>query len=79
MADLQRLTEHIARSLVDDPDAVAVSLEQKGATAILKLSVARLDVGKIIGRQGRTAQAFRAALAVAAERDRKRAVMDIVE
>jgi predicted RNA-binding protein YlqC (UPF0109 family) len=79
MADLQRLTEHIARSLVDDPDAVAVSLEQKGATAILKLSVARPDVGKIIGRQGRTAQAFRATLAIAAERDRKRAVMDIVE
>lgn len=79
MADLKELTSHIARSLVDAPDAVSVAEEQKGGLTVFKLSVAQPDIGKIIGRQGRTAAAFRAVLAALGERDQRRVTMDIVE
>jgi uncharacterized protein len=56
---VKEVLEYIARNLVDDPDAVRVTEEQNEGTVILKLLVAPEDVGKVIGRGGRTARAIR--------------------
>lgn len=79
MDDLRELTTHIARALVDAPDDVSVAEEQKGGLTVFKLRVAQPDIGKIIGRQGRTAAAFRAVLGAIGERSDRRVTMDIVE
>jgi predicted RNA-binding protein YlqC (UPF0109 family) len=76
---LQALITDIARALVDTPEAVRVTETEGGRHIILTLTVARDDVGKIIGRQGRTAQAMRILLNAAAARGRKQVVLKIVE
>ena len=69
--------EFIAKHLVDNPDQVKVVLEEKENKAIFTLSVAELDVGKVIGRKGRTAQAMRTLLAAVAAKEGKRAILEI--
>ena len=76
---MKDLIEFIAKSLVDEPDAVTVNEIQGERTTILELSVAQSDLGKVIGKQGRTARAIRAVLAASAVRVHKRAVLEIVE
>jgi predicted RNA-binding protein YlqC (UPF0109 family) len=69
--------EFIAKHLVDNPDRVRIVLEEKENKAIFTLSVAEPDVGKVIGRKGRTAQAMRILLAAVAAKEGKRAILEI--
>jgi predicted RNA-binding protein YlqC (UPF0109 family) len=73
------LLAHLARRLVDDPDAVEVEeVRQEGAT-VLQLRVAPDDVGKVIGRQGRIARALRAIVRASGARTHRRVVLEIME
>jgi predicted RNA-binding protein YlqC (UPF0109 family) len=63
---MKPLVEYIARSLVDDPDAVRVNQREAGRTTVLELTVAPEDTGKVIGREGRVAKAIRTLLRVTA-------------
>jgi uncharacterized protein len=74
---MKDLIEFMARSLVDDPESVIVEEEWHGDRAILRLEVAETDKGKVIGKQGRIANAMRTLLKVAAARDGARASLDI--
>ncbi len=74
--DVAHLVELIAKSLVDAPDDVFVELFDDG---VIELEVAESDVGKVIGRQGRTARAFRALLSAAGHRAHKRYQLEILE
>ncbi len=76
---MQELIEYVARSLVDDPTQVQVSERRVGQTSNINLQVAKEDMGRVIGRGGRVANAMRTLLRVAAARDNKRANLDIVE
>ena len=77
---MKELVEFIARSLVNDPDAVEVTEETDAENGIvLKLKVADEDKGRIIGKQGRTAKAMRTLLNAKATRENKRAVLQILE
>ena len=76
---MKALVEFIARSLVDDPTAVSVTLERRGSQQVVKLHVAKEDMGRVIGKSGKVANAMRVLLRVAAAQEGKRAVMDIVE
>lgn len=77
MADLKSLVETVARALADAPDAVSVREIQRKSTTVYELQVASADLGRIIGRQGRTAAAIRTLLNAAAEADQKRVSLDI--
>jgi uncharacterized protein len=74
--DVCALIERIAKSLVDTPDEVFVELFDDG---VIELEVAENDVGKVIGRQGRTARALRTVLNAAGFRARKRYQLEIIE
>lgn len=74
--DVRALIEVIAKSLVDVPDDVFVELFDDG---VIELEVAESDVGKVIGRQGRTARAMRSLLNAAGFRARKRYALEIIE
>jgi hypothetical protein len=74
---MKELVEFMARSLVDEPDAVEVEEEQDGDRIILHLYVADEDMGKVIGKQGRIANAMRDLLKVAAVRDGVRTGLEI--
>ncbi len=76
---MKELIAFIARSLVDDPDAVTVTEREEEDTVIIDLAVAKSDLGKVIGKQGRTARAMRTLLATAASKEGKRSRMDILE
>jgi hypothetical protein len=73
------LLEELARRLVDEPDAVRVEREERDDVVVLRLFVAKDDVGKVIGRQGRIARALRQVVRAAAGRQRKRVVLEIVD
>lgn len=75
---MKSLVEYVARSLVDNPEAVRVTQREAGRTVIIELSVAPEDTGKVIGRAGRVAQALRTLLRIAANRHQRRVVLDIV-
>lgn len=75
----KELVEFIARSLVDNPDEVAVREVEGEQTAVLELSVAREDLGKVIGKQGRTARAIRTLLGAVSAKAKKRVVLEILE
>ena len=74
---LRDVVEVIARALVDHPDSVRVSEHERRGMTVLELNTAPGDLGKIIGRQGRTAAALRLLVAVTAERYGKKAQLDI--
>ena len=69
--------EYMAKHLVDNPDEVKIAFEEKENKAIFTLSVAEQEVGKVIGRKGRTAQAMRTLLAAVAAKEGKRAILEI--
>jgi predicted RNA-binding protein YlqC (UPF0109 family) len=75
-ADVRMLIEHIAKSLVDAPEQVFV--EQLDGD-VIELEVAESDMGKVIGRQGRTVRAMRAVVSAAGVRAHKRYTLDVVE
>lgn len=76
---LKELVEFMARALVDNPEAVRVSEIVGEQTSVLELRVAKEDLGKVIGKQGRTARAMRTILSAASTKLRKRAVLEIIE
>jgi uncharacterized protein len=76
---LKELIEFIAKALVDNPDLVKVSEIEGEKTSVIELSVAKDDLGKVIGKQGRTARAMRTILSAASTKVRKRAVLEIIE
>ena len=75
----KELVEFIAKSLVDHPEEVQVSEIEGEQTTVLELKVAKEDLGKVIGKQGRTARAMRTLLSAASTKCRKRAVLEILE
>ncbi|MCX5901581.1 MAG: KH domain-containing protein [Proteobacteria bacterium] len=76
---MKDLVKYIAQALVDNPDAVAVSEIEGEQTSVIELRVAKEDLGKIIGKHGRTAQSMRTILSAASAKNRKRAVLEIIE
>jgi predicted RNA-binding protein YlqC (UPF0109 family) len=76
---MRDLISYIARALVDNPDAVSVSEIEGNQTSVLELSVAKEDLGKVIGKQGRTARAMRTILSAASAKVKKRTVLEIIE
>lgn len=76
---MKELVEYVATSLVDDPSQVTVNQYRRGSQVILKLEVAKEDMGRIIGRNGKVANSIRILLRVAAAQEGKRVVLDIVE
>ncbi|HET6585481.1 MAG TPA: KH domain-containing protein [Nannocystaceae bacterium] len=76
---LKELVEFIARALVDKPDEVVVAEISGEQTVVLELRVAKEDLGKVIGKQGRTVKAMRAILSAASSKVRKRAELEILE
>lgn len=76
---MQELVELIAKSLVDTPDQVHVSMLEGEQTTILELKVAQEDLGKVIGKQGRTARAMRIILGAAGMKLKRRFNLEIIE
>ena len=76
---MKELIEYIARTLVDHPEEVVVKESGGGERLRLELSVAQSDMGRIIGKSGKVANAIRTMLRVAAEREGKQATLDVVE
>lgn len=76
---MKQLIEMIARALVDNPDQVSVTEVEGEQTTVLELRVAQTDLGKVIGKQGRTARAIRTLLGAAGMKLRKRFVLEILE
>jgi hypothetical protein len=73
------LLAYLARGLVDDPDAVEVEQIEREDATVLQLRVAKDDVGKVIGRQGRIARALRAVVRASGARSHRRVVLEILE
>ena len=76
---MKDLVTFIAASLVDDPAAVQVAETESDDVVVLELRVAKEDLGKVIGKQGRTARAMRSLLSAAAGRDNRKARLEIME
>jgi uncharacterized protein len=79
MDELKALIEHMAKALVDKPDAVSVQETDGEKTTIIELRVAQDDLGKVIGKQGRTARSMRTILNAAGTKLGKRCVLEILE
>jgi predicted RNA-binding protein YlqC (UPF0109 family) len=73
------LVEYVAKALVDQPEQVQVEMVEDATTTILRLKVAPGDLGRVIGKQGRTARAMRTLLHATAAKAKRRAVLEIVE
>jgi hypothetical protein len=73
------MIEYIAKSLVDSPDEVKVTEIEGEQTSVLELKVAKDDLGKVIGKQGRTARAMRTLLGAASSKTNTRAALEIIE
>ena len=76
---MKELIEYIARALVDEPEGVQVTEIAGQSTSVLELRVAPDDLGKVIGKQGRTARAMRTILAAASTKQGRRAVLEILD
>jgi predicted RNA-binding protein YlqC (UPF0109 family) len=76
---MEELIEFVAQSLVDDAEAVNTHVYERGDQTIVELEVAQNDLGKVIGRQGRTARAMRTLLSAAGQKTRRRYTLDIVD
>ncbi len=76
---MKDLISYIAQALVDYPEQVSVSEVEGDQTSVLELKVAKEDLGKVIGKQGRTARAMRTILSAASAKIKKRTVLEIIE
>ncbi len=77
--ELRALIEYLARALVDFPNQVSVKCIEGEQTTVIELKVAKEDLGKVIGKQGRTARAIRTILNGASTKLKKRTVLEIIE
>ena len=75
---MKEIVEIIAKSLVENPDAVVVDEKDEGGMTVLELHVAQEDMGKVIGKQGRIARAMRTVVKAAATRENKKVSVEIV-
>ena len=76
---MKDLIKYVAQALVDNPDKVEVSEVQGEQTSVIELRVSKEDLGKVIGKQGKTAKAMRTILSAASTKIRKRTVLEIIE
>ena len=76
---MKDLINYIAQALVDHPEQVSVTVVEGNQTSVLELKVAKEDLGKVIGKQGRTARAMRTILSAASAKIKKRTVLEIIE
>jgi predicted RNA-binding protein YlqC (UPF0109 family) len=76
---MKELVVYIAKALVDNPEEVSVSEVSGEQTSVIELKVSKSDLGKVIGKQGRTARAIRKILSAASTKIRKRTVLEIIE
>jgi hypothetical protein len=76
---MKELIKYIAQALVDHPEQVTVDEVEGNQTSVLELKVAKEDLGKVIGKQGRTARAMRTILSAASAKIKKRTVLEIIE
>ncbi len=76
---MKELIEYIAKALVDHPEQVKVAEIVGEKTSVIELSVAKEDLGKVIGKQGKTARAIRTILTAASTKLKKRSVLEIIE
>ncbi len=76
---MKDLVKYIAQALVDNPEEVSVSEVEGNQTSVLELKVAKEDLGKVIGKQGRTARAMRTILSASSAKIKKRTVLEIIE
>jgi predicted RNA-binding protein YlqC (UPF0109 family) len=76
---MKELIKYMAQALVDNPEQVVVSEVVGEQTSVIELRVAKEDLGKVIGKQGRTAKAMRTILSAASTKIRKRSVLEIIE
>jgi hypothetical protein len=76
---MKDLVNYIAQAVVDHPEQVTVTVVEGDQTAVLELKVAKTDLGKVIGRQGKTARALRTILGAASAKNNKRTVLEIIE
>jgi uncharacterized protein len=79
VGDARALIEQIAKALVDEPDQVSVTAVEDGRETVLELKVAESDVGKVIGRHGRTARAMRNLVSAAGMKLNKQFALEILE
>jgi len=77
--EMKELIKYIAQSLVDRPEQVEVTEVEGEKTSVIELKVAKEDLGKVIGKQGRTARAMRTILSAASSKAHKRVVLEIIE
>ncbi len=78
-SELKTLIEYVSKALVDMPDRVEVNEIEGEQTTVIELKVDKSDLGKVIGKQGRTARALRTILNAASTKLRKRSVLEIIE
>lgn len=76
---MKELIEYIAKAVVDNPDEVSVTEIVGEVTSVIELRVSKSDLGKVIGKEGRTARAMRVLLTAASTKIKKRAVLEIIE
>ncbi|MBI4714536.1 MAG: KH domain-containing protein [Nitrospirae bacterium] len=76
---MKELVEHIAKALVDNPAGVSVALVQGEKTTVVELRVSKEDLGKVIGKEGKTAMAMRIILNAVGTKMGKRCVLEIIE
>ncbi len=76
---MKELITYIAQALVDNPEQVSINEVEGNQTSVLELKVAKEDLGKVIGKQGRTARAMRTILSAASAKIKKRTVLEIIE
>ena len=76
---MKDLISYIAQALVDRPEEVSITEVEGNQTSVLELKVAKEDIGKVIGKQGRTARAMRTILGAASAKIKKRTVLEIIE
>ena len=79
LMEMKDLIAYIAKALVDRPEEVAVTEIEVEQTSVIELKVAKEDLGKVIGKQGRTARAMRTILSAASTKINKRSVLEIIE
>ncbi len=78
-SSMKELVELMAKALVDNPDQVVVAEIEGEQTSVLELRVAKEDMGKVIGKEGRTARSMRTILGAASTKLKKRSVLEIIE
>lgn len=76
---MKDLIQYIAQAIVDNPEQVQVKVVEGSHSSVLELKVAKEDVGKIIGKQGRTAQAMRTILSAASGKAKRKIMLEIIE